>query len=55
VSLTPDEAVILTSLQSQTNTASNINPFLSSLVNYHQPVPFQGFEEAESKYGLFSV
>lgn len=46
-SLTPEEADILTTLQP--STTGNINPFLSSLVNYIQPVPFQGFEEAEGK------
>ncbi|XP_048580318.1 1-phosphatidylinositol 4,5-bisphosphate phosphodiesterase beta-4 isoform X2 [Nematostella vectensis] len=48
-SLTPDDvADIMASFPTQ-STTGNINPLLSSLVNYIQPVPFQGFDESEKR------
>lgn len=33
-----------------TGSTTNVHPWLSSMVNYAQPIKFQGFEEAESEY-----
>ena len=33
-----------------TGSTTNVHPWLSSMVNYAQPIKFQGFEEADSTY-----
>jgi phosphatidylinositol phospholipase C beta len=33
-----------------TGSTTNVHPWLSSMVNYAQPVKFQGFDEADGKY-----
>lgn len=41
-----------------TGSTTNVHPWLSSMVNYAQPIKFQGFDVAESKYSrivLFEV
>lgn len=37
-----------------TGSTTNVHPWLSSMINYAQPIKFQGFDVAESKY-LYSV
>lgn len=32
-----------------TGSTTNVHPWLSSMVNYAQPIKFQGFDVAESK------
>lgn len=32
-----------------TGSTTNVHPWLSSMVNYAQPIKFQGFEEADSE------
>lgn len=38
-----------------TGSTTNVHPWLSSMVNYAQPIKFQGFDVAESKleYSIF--
>lgn len=36
--------------QQYTGSTTNVHPWLSSMVNYAQPIKFQGFDVAESKY-----
>lgn len=33
-----------------TGSTTNVHPWLSSMVNYAQPIKFQGFDVAESKF-----
>lgn len=33
-----------------TGSTTNVHPWLSSMVNYAQPIKFQGFDVAESGY-----
>lgn len=33
-----------------TGSTTNVHPWLSSMINYAQPIKFQGFDVAESKY-----
>jgi len=48
------EATLMTNYQ-YTGATTNIHPYLSSMVNYAQPVKFQGFDVAEGSIILFSV
>jgi len=48
--LTADEEKALMSNYHYTGATTNIHPCLSALVNYAQPVKFQGFDVAEGKY-----
>jgi len=43
-----DEEAIITNYQ-YTSATTNIHPYLSRLINYTQPVKFQGFEAAEGR------
>lgn len=45
--LTADEEMALMSTYHYTGATTNIHPALSALVNYAQPVKFQGFDVAE--------
>ena len=36
-----------------TGSTTNVHPWLSSMVNYAQPIKFQSFEEAESEFWNF--
>ncbi|KAL4237357.1 1-phosphatidylinositol 4 [Mactra antiquata] len=47
--LTADEEIALMSNYHYTGATTNIHPCLSSLVNYAQPVKFQGFDVAEER------
>ena len=46
-SLTADEELALMSNYHYTGATTNIHPYLSVMVNYAQPVKFQGFDVAE--------
>jgi len=48
---TDDEAQLISNYQYQSAT-TNIHPYLSSLVNYVQPVKFQGFDVAEGQFSM---
>lgn len=50
--LTADEEAALMSSYHYTGATTNIHPYLSAMVNYAQPVKFQGFEIAEGRLGL---
>ena len=45
--LTADEEAALMSSYYYTGATTNIHPYLSAMVNYAQPVKFQGFDDAE--------
>jgi len=49
-SLTAEEEAELMTHYQYTGATTNIHPLLSSMVNYAQPVKFQGFDIAEGKY-----
>ena len=44
-----EEDALLTNYQ-YTGATTNIHPYLSAMVNYTQPVKFQGFDNCESYY-----
>ena len=46
-----DESQLISAYQYESAT-TNIHPLLSSLVNYVQPVKFQGFDIAEGQFNL---
>lgn len=48
-SLTADEEAALMSNYHYIGATTNIHPYLSAMVNYAQPVKFQGFDVAEGK------
>lgn len=48
-SLTADEEAALMSAYHYERATTNIHPYLSSMVNYAQPVKFQGFKVAEGR------
>jgi phosphatidylinositol phospholipase C beta len=48
-SLTAEEEAELMNHYRYTGATTNIHPWLSSMVNYAQPVKFQGFDIAEGK------
>ena len=52
--LTADEEAALMSSYHYTGATTNIHPVLSAMVNYAQPVKFQGFDVAEGKCWLSS-
>ena len=54
-SLTPEDLEYLSQIKGSTQTTGNIHPYLSTLVNYIHPVPFSGFDEAESKSNFLFV
>lgn len=35
-----------------TGSTLNVHPWLSSMINYAQPIKFQGFEEADGKWRI---
>lgn len=41
-------------MPAHTGSTTNVHPWLSSMVNYAQPVKFQGFDVAERKFILES-
>ncbi|KAH9495022.1 1-phosphatidylinositol 4,5-bisphosphate phosphodiesterase beta-4 [Bulinus truncatus] len=47
--LTADEEAALMSSYHYTSATTNIHPYLSAMVNYAQPVKFQGFDVAEER------
>ncbi|KAL5008396.1 hypothetical protein ScPMuIL_013977 [Solemya velum] len=47
--LTADEEAALMSSYHYTGATTNIHPYLSAMVNYAQPVKFQGFDVAEER------
>ncbi|XP_025105032.1 1-phosphatidylinositol 4,5-bisphosphate phosphodiesterase beta-4-like isoform X2 [Pomacea canaliculata] len=47
-SLTADEEMMLYSSYHYTGATTNIHPYLSAMINYAQPVKFQGFDVAEA-------
>lgn len=49
-SLTADEEMMLYSSYHYTGATTNIHPYLSAMINYAQPVKFQGFDVAEGMY-----
>ena len=48
-SLTAEEEAALMTNYHYTGATTNIHPYLSAMVNYTQPVKFQGFDVAEGK------
>lgn len=44
------ESLELAVVQPYTGSTTNVHPWLSSMVNYAQPIKFQGFDVAERKY-----
>jgi phosphatidylinositol phospholipase C beta len=50
--LTEEEEAALMTTYHYTGATTNIHPYLSQLVNYAQPVKFQGFDVAEGWYLL---
>lgn len=38
-----------------TGSTTNVHPWLSSMINYAQPIKFQSFDEAERKYQVFTA
>lgn len=48
-SLTADEEAALMSNYHYIGATTNIHPYLSAMVNYAQPVKFQGFDVAEGR------
>ena len=48
-SLTAEEEAALMTTYQYTGATTNIHPYLSAMVNYAQPVKFQGFDVAEGK------
>ena len=50
--LTADEEAALMSSYHYTSATTNIHPYLSAMVNYAQPVKFQGFDVAEGKFRM---
>lgn len=48
--LTADEEIALMNSYHYTGATTNIHPYLSAMVNYAQPVKFQGFDVAEGKH-----
>jgi len=36
-----------------TGSTTNVHPWLSSMINYAQPIKFSGFDVADSKHGIF--
>jgi hypothetical protein len=48
-SLTAEEEAELMNHYRYTGATTNIHPWLSSMVNYAQPVKFQGFDVSEGK------
>lgn len=54
-SLTADEEAALMSYYHYTGATTNIHPYLSAMVNYAQPVKFQGFDVAEGMTRLSIV
>lgn len=49
-SLTEEEAAALMSSYQYTSATTNIHPYLSSMVNYTQPVKFAGFDVPDGKH-----
>ncbi|BFZ07040.1 hypothetical protein BsWGS_10079 [Bradybaena similaris] len=47
--LTADEEIALMNSYHYTGATTNIHPYLSAMVNYAQPVKFQGFDVAEER------
>lgn len=45
------EEALIASYQYESAT-TNIHPFLSAMVNYAQPIKFQGFDVAEGEWNL---
>ncbi|XP_057329699.1 1-phosphatidylinositol 4,5-bisphosphate phosphodiesterase-like isoform X1 [Microplitis mediator] len=43
------DSIELAVVQPYTGSTTNVHPWLSSMVNYAQPIKFQGFDEAEQK------
>lgn len=54
-SLTAEEEAELMNHYQYTGATTNIHPWLSSMVNYAQPVKFQGFDIAEGKTNVFCI
>lgn len=48
-SLTAEEEAVLAASYHYTGATTNIHPYLSAMVNYAQPVKFQGFDVAEGE------
>ena len=54
--LTAEEEALLMTSYHYTGATTNIHPLLSSMVNYAQPVKFQGFDVADGEfYFIFSL
>ncbi|XP_071802033.1 1-phosphatidylinositol 4,5-bisphosphate phosphodiesterase beta-4-like isoform X4 [Asterias amurensis] len=53
--LSQDEEAIMVANYRYTGATTNIHPFLSALVNYAQPVKFQGFDVAEERGFHFNM
>lgn len=52
--LTADEEIALLTTYHYQGATTNIHPYLSAMVNYAQPVKFQGFDVAEGMSFVFS-
>ena len=48
--LTAEEEAALMKNYQHTGTSASTHPYLSAMVNYAQPIKFQGFDIAEGKY-----
>jgi hypothetical protein len=46
------ESLELAVVQPYTGSTTNVHPWLSSMVNYAQPIKFQGFDVAERKFTI---
>ena len=52
--MTAEEEAALTASYHYTGATTNIHPYLSAMVNYAQPVKFQGFDIAEGTLNKIS-
>lgn len=46
------ESLELAAVQPYTGSTTNVHPWLSSMVNYAQPIKFQGFDVAEREFAV---
>jgi len=49
------ESIELVAAQPYTGSTTNVHPWLSSMVNYAQPIKFPGFDDAERKRNSLGI
>jgi len=49
------ESIELVAAQPYTGSTTNVHPWLSSMVNYAQPIKFPGFDDAERKRNFLGI